>query len=225
MQEYAIIVAGGKGLRFGGDVPKQFMVLKNLPVLMHAIKAFFHYSSSCKIIVCLPQEHINIWNDLCKTYSFTIPHQVTIGGETRFDSVKNGLDSIKEKDGLVAVHDGVRPLIIPEFIAIGFKKAAEFNSAIPCIALVDSIRKKENGSSQAVDRSLFRAIQTPQCFNLNLLKQAYQQTKNSLFTDDASVYENMGYQVHLIEGDKKNIKITTAEDLAIVETLMSIKNK
>ncbi len=220
MTEYAIIVAGGKGLRFGSDLPKQFIMLKNRPVLMHAIKAFNDYNADCKVLVCLPQDHISFWNTLCKEHQFDIAHKLVFGGETRFHSVKNGLDAINESDGLVAIHDGVRPLIRPTLISTLFQEAEKYNAAVPCITLADSIRKIERNHSIAVDRSLYRAIQTPQCFNLRLLKQAYQKPYSNLFTDDASVFEMLGHNIHLVEGDKRNIKITTVEDLKIAETFI-----
>lgn len=219
MSKYALVVAGGKGQRFGSNVPKQFLTLNKLPVLMYSINAFYKYDHKCIIIVCLPKEHIELWQILCKKYHFNIPHKIVTGGETRFHSVKNGLHAISENEGFVAIHDGVRPLVSIDLISKLYEEATKYNSAVPCISLVDSIRKIENKKSFAVDRSLFKAIQTPQCFNLSMLKQAYQQKYNHSFTDDAAVFENMGSEIHLVEGETKNIKITTAEDLAIAEVL------
>ena len=222
MKQHVIIVAGGKGLRFGAGLPKQFMLLKGMPVLMYSIKAFFNDCSTCNIIVCLPDEHLTLWKDLCKKHEFKIAHKLIVGGETRFQSVKNGLDAIADSEGLVAIHDGVRPLISTSLISKLFREAHPHHSAVPIIDVTDSIRKVDKIDSIQADRSQFKAVQTPQCFNLKKLKQAYQQNHNTFFTDDASVFESMGNKIHLVEGDKKNIKITTSEDLAIAEALISL---
>jgi 2-C-methyl-D-erythritol 4-phosphate cytidylyltransferase len=219
MQKFAIIVAGGQGLRFGGNIPKQFLIFKELPLLMHSINAFNSYDSQCKILVCLPDEHLIFWKNLCVKYNFHIKHKIIAGGETRFHSVKNGLEAIASSEGLVAIHDGVRPLISVELISNLFKMAAENDSAIPCIPLIDSIRKIDNEGSSVIDRTTLRAIQTPQCFHLEKFKKAYQQTYKNEFTDDASVFESAGNKIHLAEGEKKNIKITTKDDLLIAECL------
>ena len=220
-----IIVAGGSGSRFGSAVPKQFLELAGKPVLMLTIDAFEQAlaQKSHEITVVLPQAQINYWQQLCKSYGFATAHKVVAGGNTRFESVKNGLGSFGSfaADDLVAVHDGVRPLVTPRVIADTFALAAEKGSAIPVVRVVDSVRLLgDDGKSEAMDRSKLRAVQTPQTFNAQMLSAAYDVDYDPLFTDDASVFERAGHEVWLCDGDERNLKITHKLDLTIAEKLL-----
>ena len=222
-QEYAIIVAGGKGTRMNSATPKQFMLLNGTPILMHTINAFFEYSAQIRIILVLPSNDIRTWNDLCNKYDFSKPLQITSGGASRFESVKNGLDQIGENTGLVAIHDGVRPLVSPDIIAASFRLAAVHQSAIAAVRLKESIRMTDQDTTKAVDRANYRLIQTPQTFAVPLIKQAYKIKEEASLTDDASVAERAGYKISLFEGSYENIKVTTPEDIAVAEALMAYK--
>ncbi|MCF0053629.1 2-C-methyl-D-erythritol 4-phosphate cytidylyltransferase [Dyadobacter chenwenxiniae] len=218
MQEYAIIVAGGSGNRMKSEVPKQFLKINGLPILMHTINAFRNYSESLKIVLVLPNSQINYWKQLCADHLFSITYTLVAGGDSRFASVKNGLKSIQGNDGLAAVHDGVRPVISKEIIAASFAKAADQGSAVTSVPLKDSIRKVEaNGENAAMNRSAFQLIQTPQTFRLDWMQKAFEMGYNDQFTDCASVLEAAGYPIHLISGSYENIKITTPEDLRWAE--------
>ena len=218
-RQYAVIVAGGKGTRIKSAVPKQFLELAGLPVLMHTINAFVRYSEKISIILVLPRHDFATWESLCKRYSFNKPLLLQQGGDSRFQSVKNGLAKI-EDDGLVAIHDGVRPLVDPEIIASSFRIAAEKKSAVAAVALKESIRLVTGETTRAEDRSRFRLIQTPQTFDVTLIKDAYRQPEETTLTDDASVAERAGHVITLFDGSYENIKITTEEDLAIAEALL-----
>lgn len=217
--EYALIVAGGKGSRIKSDVPKQFLKLNGLPVLMHTIEAFYRYSESINIIVVLPERDFNTWGSLCVEFNFNKPVILQKGGDSRFQSVKLGLEKIPE-DGLVAIHDGVRPLVTEEIIGASFRLAAVHQSAIAAVHLKESIRMVNRHKTSAMDRSLFRIVQTPQTFQVALIKKAYEQKEDVSLTDDASVAERAGLTISLFEGSYENIKITTGEDLIIAEALM-----
>ncbi|MDN5200762.1 2-C-methyl-D-erythritol 4-phosphate cytidylyltransferase [Fulvivirgaceae bacterium BMA10] len=223
-KEYAIIVAGGSGTRMNSQIPKQFLVLADLPVLMHTINAFDTYSENLPIILVLPKKDIPVWEKLCIEYNFTRPLKIVAGGASRFQSVKNGLSHIEDK-GLVAIHDGVRPIVSKDIIANSFKVAAARQSAVAAVKLKESIRVQENGShTKALDRSRFHLIQTPQTFDIALLKEAYQVTEQPVFTDDASVVEYAGHKITLFEGSYKNLKITTPEDLLVAEVFLKNQN-
>lgn len=214
-----IIVAGGKGVRMGSDFPKQFIAIKKKPILMRTIESFYVFDKSIRIIVVLPNSYRQHWTKLCKSYGFSLNHEIVDGGDTRFESVKNGLDKIEE--GLVAVHDAVRPFASQNLIENCFKQAAVYEAVIPVIEVTDSLREVfENGKNKIVDRNSIRMVQTPQVFNINLLKEAYEQPFNELFTDDASVVEFLGHSIRLIEGERKNIKITTPFDLDLAEVIL-----
>lgn len=217
MDKSVIIVAGGKGMRMGRETPKQFLEVKGKPVLMRTIDAFALYDSSLKIIVVLPEDQREYWNKLCERHTFARPHTVVAGGITRFHSVKNGLRHVAQ--GLVAVHDGVRPFVASDVIGRCFEVAELFGAAVPVIPLVDTIRHREGGVSHTVNRDDFCLVQTPQTFDTSLLKEAYGQEYNPHFTDDASVVESLGKQVALVEGSRKNIKLTTPFDLRLAEIL------
>jgi 2-C-methyl-D-erythritol 4-phosphate cytidylyltransferase len=220
VKEYAIIVAGGKGSRMNMEMPKQFLDLAGKPVLMHTIEAFFNYSPDISIILVLPSDQIDYWTSLCKERGFNIPFQIQCGGNTRFQSVKSGLNLIND-DGLVAVHDGVRPMVTGEMIASSFNIASIHGTAVAAVQLKESIRTIDKDGTYAVDRSKFRVIQTPQTFKVSLLKEAYKLEENESMTDDASVAELAGHKISLFEGSYFNIKITTPEDLWVAEKLIT----
>lgn len=221
MTRYAIIVAGGSGSRFGSEVPKQFLPLCGKPVLMHTIDKFAMTGAS--IILVLPQAHHELWSALCKKYNFNTPHTIATGGTSRFESVNNGLKMLTlHKGDVVAVHDGVRPLVSTELIERTYCTALEKGSAIPAIMPNDSIRMVDNdGGSHQLLRSNLRAVQTPQSFEASLLMGAYDVEFSPLFTDDASVVESAGHSVTLVEGQSSNIKITHPIDLIVAERLMN----
>jgi 2-C-methyl-D-erythritol 4-phosphate cytidylyltransferase len=219
LKRYALIVAGGSGTRMNGPVPKQFMLLAGKPVLMHTLKRFATFDPTIEIILVLPSAQFDYWKELCNQYGFQVPHWLVAGGDVRFESVKNGLSQIIG-DGLVAIHDGVRPLVSHETIDKCFICAADKGNAIPVLPVVESIRKVEGKMNSQVDREKFVAIQTPQVFRVSEIKQAYEQDFNSNFTDDATVLERLGNQINLVEGNRENIKITHASDLIIAEALL-----
>jgi 2-C-methyl-D-erythritol 4-phosphate cytidylyltransferase len=212
----ALIVAGGKGERMNAKIPKQFLEIQGKPILMHTIETFNRFDKNIQIILVLPKLHIEIWNSLCKKHAFTIPHQISQGGITRFHSVKSGLEMVNTPS-LVAVHDGVRPLVSTETLTRCFDAAEKLDAVIPVIDSIDSIRKLTNDGSVSVSRSDYKLVQTPQVFDAGLLKKAYEQEFSELFTDDASVVEAFGRKIFLVEGNKENIKITTEFDLRMVE--------
>lgn len=220
MKKYVIIVAGGSGQRFGSAIPKQFNNLINKPILAHTLNVFYEYDKSINIIVAMHADYIDLWQKLIFEYKIEIPHTVVKGGETRFHSVKNALSVINEADGLVAIHDAVRPLVDKDLIQRCFETAKNKGNAVPVIGIHDSMRKINYDDSIPVDRSQYVVIQTPQVFDLLQIKNAYNQEYNSLFTDDAIVYEKYGKKIILVEGQKENIKITTKTDLIIAETFM-----
>jgi 2-C-methyl-D-erythritol 4-phosphate cytidylyltransferase len=220
--KYAIIVAGGSGQRMGSKIPKQFLTMRGRPVLMHTIEAFYNFPEKIKLILVLPGDHINTWKGLCEQYQFKIPVTLQTGGPTRFQSVLKGLNLING-GGLVAIHDGVRPLVDRELIERSFQTAQKFNSAVASIPLKNSIREILTDGSRSVDRHHYRLVQTPQTFKLELIKQAYQNARHDSFTDDASVWETAGHPVTLIDGSEKNLKITTIQDLVVAEMLMNLK--
>lgn len=220
MKKYALVVAGGKGLRMGGELPKQFLPIGDgKPVLMHTLKAFYTFDAAIQLILVLPEDHQPYWETLCKVHQFDVPHTIANGGDTRFASVKNGLAHIQEK-GLVAVHDGVRPFVAAEVIDRCYEAAAQDKAVVPVIEIVETVRQLGENGSQTVCRDDYRLVQTPQVFDSELLKEAYSQGYNPLFTDDASVVEAMGVPVSLVLGNRENIKITTPFDLKIAKALL-----
>lgn len=220
MTHTVLIVAGGKGLRMGSDLPKQFLPIGGKPVLMHTIEAFHHFDRTMKIILVLPQEQQTYWQELCAKHSFVIEHTVVDGGETRFHSVNNGL--LVFNSGLVGVHDGVRPFVSPEVIKRCYELAAIKKAVIPVIDVVETVRHITETGSETVSRNDYKLVQTPQVFDAELLKQAYAQEYTPFFTDDASVVEAMGVSVCLAEGNRENIKITTPFDLKISSALVNV---
>lgn len=214
MNKYVIIVAGGRGLRMGSELPKQFLLLGGKPVLMHTIEAFYRYDADIQIVLVLPRDHQDYWKSLCSSYHFEIPHRIVDGGETRFHSVRNGLQVIGGT-GLVGVHDGVRPFVSKEVIERCYLEAEQKQAVIPVVEVVETVRHLQGDESSTVPRNEYRLVQTPQVFSVPLLKKAYLQPYSPSFTDDASVVESFGEKVFLTEGNRENIKITTPFDLII----------
>ena len=218
-----LIVAGGRGTRMGGPQPKQFLELAGRPVLMHTLEAFDRWDASARLIVVLPEDQIDTWKRLCEAHVFGRIHRVVAGGETRFHSVRNGLGAVAS-NGLIAVHDGVRPLVAPSVIAACFAAAADGGAAVPVVPVVESVREVDaDGSSRPVDRARLRVVQTPQVFRADVLRAAYRLPYDPRFTDDASVVEASGVAVRLVPGNRENIKLTTPMDLLLAEQLMRRK--
>lgn len=222
MDNYIIIVAGGKGLRMGGDVPKQFLPIGGKPVLMHTIEAFRNALDAIQIVLVLPAEQHNYWQELCEEYNFLSPKLIAKGGETRFHSVKNGLALLPDDtDAVVGIHDGVRPFVSAETIRRCYAAAAEGKAVVPVVPVVETVRQiLPDGKSVTKPRDEYRLVQTPQTFPIVLLRQAYQQPFSEAFTDDASVVEALGREIVMIEGNRENIKITTPTDLRFAEFIV-----
>jgi 2-C-methyl-D-erythritol 4-phosphate cytidylyltransferase len=220
LKKFAIIVAGGSGQRMLSAVPKQFLLLQGKPVLYHTISAFYQADPKTEIIIVLPRDQFDYWNSLISELP-NIAHRLVEGGNSRFHSSQNAIQTINE-DGIVAIHDGVRPLIDPELITKGFRSAVEKGNAVLAVASKDSVRvlTADNIGSEHLNRESIRLIQTPQIFTLKDLKEAFKQEYAEEFTDDARVVESIGVIINLVEGSYKNIKITTPEDLLLAEVLM-----
>ena len=218
MKKHIIIVAGGKGLRMGGDIPKQFLPVCGKPVLMRTMEAFHTYDAAIHIILVLPVSQQAYWKKLCQEYQFSLSHDIANGGDTRFHSVMNGL-ALVEGNGLVGVHDGVRPFVSQEVIARCYEEAEACKAVIPVIDVVETVRHLTEEGSETVPRDRYKLVQTPQVFEVELLRRAYQQTYTDLFTDDASVVEALGEKVYLVKGNRENIKLTTPFDLKLAEML------
>lgn len=225
MADYIIIVAGGKGLRMGGEVPKQFLPVGGIPVLMRTLMRFREYSPQLNIILVLPREQQDYWLALCRQHQFNIPYQLADGGRTRFHSVQNGLALVPDDaEGVVGVHDGVRPFVSVDVISRCFEAARTQEAVIPVVPVVETLREvgsDDPDSSRTVPRDHYRLVQTPQCFSIRLLKAANQQPYSDAFTDDASVVEAYGHSITLVDGNRENIKLTTPFDLRVAETLVS----
>lgn len=236
MNRFVIIVAGGKGLRMGGELPKQFIPIEGRPVLMRTLDTFHACDSSIQIILVLPRDHQEYWRELCALYSFTVPHRIADGGATRFHSVQSGLALVDAPEALVAVHDGVRPFVSHEVISRCYAYAEAHDAVVPVIPVVETvrqlIREEEaegearhlevivNSRSVTVDRNAYRLVQTPQTFRATLLRRAYEQPYTDAFTDDASVVEALGEAVTLVDGNRENIKLTTPFDLIVAKALI-----
>ena len=218
MKKHIIIVAGGKGLRLGGDIPKQFLPVCGKPVLMRTMEAFHTYDPAIHVILVLPVSQQAYWKELCQEYQFGLSHDIANGGDTRFHSVMNGLAMV-EGNGLVGVHDGVRPFVSQEVIARCYEEAEACKAVIPVIDVVETVRHLTEEGSETVPRDRYKLVQTPQVFEVELLRRAYQQTYTDLFTDDASVVEALGEKVYLVKGNRENIKLTTPFDLKLAEML------
>lgn len=217
MTDYIIIVAGGKGLRMGSDIPKQFLPIGGKPVLMRTIERFHHFSEALQIILVLPKAQQAYWHELCEQYQFDVPYLLANGGETRFHSVQHGLALIPDDaQGVVGVHDGVRPFPAIDVIRRCYDTARTAKSVIPVTPVVETLRHITEGTKPRGD---YRLVQTPQTFDIQLLKAANRQPFSEAFTDDASVVESYGHAITMVEGNRENIKITTPFDLAIAETL------
>lgn len=228
---YAIILGGGIGSRMASPIPKQLMTLKGLPVIMHSMKAFYAHRPQTAIILVIHPDFIGQWKKMCSEYKFSIPHHVIEGGDTRFHSVLNGLHFIWQNeevseigdDPVIAIHDGVRPLISAELIEKAYLTAFAHGSAVPAVVSTDSVRLADSkGTSLAIDRSTVRLVQTPQVFRSSILQKAYGQGFDPSFTDDASVVEKSGYPIRIIEGDTRNIKVTYPIDLVIADKLIEL---
>lgn len=213
-----IITAGGIGKRMGSEIPKQFLVIGDKPIILHTIERFLKYDSSIELILVLPEEYVHIWEEICQKYLFTKEHQVALGGAERFHSIQNGL-ALATGD-LIAVHDAVRPLVDVGVIATCFEVAEKSGAAIPVFSIAESVRKIEHDNSFAVNRDDYKLVQTPQCFQASILQHAYQQHYSHLFTDDASVVEADGVKIKLVDGNRENIKITTPHDLKLAELFL-----
>jgi 2-C-methyl-D-erythritol 4-phosphate cytidylyltransferase len=219
INKYAVIVAGGSGTRMGLPVPKQYISLGGKPIVMHTIERFYAADATIQIILVLPENDIDFWAELCNKYNFNIPITLAVGGATRYDSVKSGLSYIQQ-DGLVAIHDAVRPFVTEKIIRESYQQAAIWGNAVTTVALKDSIRVVDDGLSQSTDRRMFRLVQTPQTFRCSVIQQAYKVVANDgELTDDASVAEMSGVSIHTIEGSYTNIKITTPDDLIFAEAI------
>lgn len=219
MKKYVIIVAGGKGTRMSADLPKQFLKLGDKPILMHTILRFAEYDPTMKIIVVLPQDQQDFWKELCRQYDFMVPHKIANGGDTRFQSVKNGLAFIRET-GLVGIHDGVRPFVTTEVIDRCYKTAETAGAVIPVIDILETVREVLPEGSRSVNRNLYKVVQTPQVFQNDLLLRAYNQLYREEYTDDATVVESCDIKVTLVEGNRENIKITTPLDMMLGEVIV-----
>lgn len=219
---YIVIVAGGKGMRMGADIPKQFIPIGGKPVLMHTLERFFACDGELKIILVLPHEQQAYWRQLCRDCAFNIPHTIVDGGETRFESSRKGLQAIPlDAAGLVGIHDGVRPFVSEAVIKRCFEAADESKAAIPVLPVTDTLRHVDrNGVGRNVLRSDYRIVQTPQVFDIRLLRKAFEQPYQDSFTDEASVVESLGYTVEMVEGNRENIKLTTPFDLTLAEAML-----
>jgi len=245
MKRTVIILAGGKGVRMGGDLPKQFIPLQGRPVLMHTMEIFHRLDATIDIVLVISEAYASYWDMLCKELHFYIPHRKVFGGETRFHSVRNGLLSLPAPpettsfsqafptssdapvspaspitQPLIAVHDGVRPFVSPAVISACFEKAEAYGAAIPVIPMIDTVRVIQGEGNRAFDRTRLRVVQTPQVFHANILRKAYRQPYDALFTDDASLVEASGYPIYLVEGNYENIKITTPVDIQYAKFLI-----
>ena len=218
-QKYAIITAGGAGMRMNSSLPKQFMLLQDTPLLIHSISVFLKFSPDIHIVLVLPEEYEDKWKSLCKKHHFYPPLELVYGGPTRFHSVKNGLKKVPD-DALVAIHDGVRPLVSLKTIQQCFHIASKFGNAIPAININESVRLMEGAFSKIINRESLRVIQTPQCFIASKIKAAYDVNYDPSFTDDASVLERTGERLYITDGNRANIKITNREDLVVASALM-----
>jgi len=214
-----IIVAGGRGLRMGKEIPKQFLSLGNRPVLMHTIDRFLSYDPDMSVVLVLPEDQFDYWKELCRHYRFQASYQLVAGGASRFQSVKNGLNAVGDCD-LVAIHDGVRPFVsfgtIERCCNVAMKKGA----AIPVIEVVETLRKIDHEKNEIKPREEYRLVQTPQVFQTSIIQKAYEEAEQISFTDDAAVAEAAGYEITLVEGNRENIKITSPFDLLIANALV-----
>jgi 2-C-methyl-D-erythritol 4-phosphate cytidylyltransferase len=220
LRKYALILAGGSGLRMGYPLPKQFIDLAGKPLLIHTLENFASFDTQIDIVLVLPSEHADLWQQLCIKHNCKIPHRIAFGGKERFYSVQNGLELI-QTDGIVFIHDAVRPLVSHQTLGRCFETARLTGNALPVISVSESVRFVENETSHSIDRSKIMLVQTPQTFRVSLIKEAYRQSFDAKFTDDASVLENTGHTIHLTEGNRENIKITWPSDLIWAESFLA----
>jgi len=216
MKKFALIVAGGSGSRMKYNIPKQFILINDRPVLMHTFDSFINYDSQIEYILVLPPDQLTLWKSLCDIYQFKHEYKIALGGATRFHSVKNGLDLISG-EGIVFIHDGVRPMVSKQTLQNCYETAVAKGNALPVIPVSESVRVVEGNENRAVDRAKYFLVQTPQTFQTRLIQKAFRQATSSSFTDDASVLESMGETIHLVEGNRENIKITYPEDLVFAD--------
>ncbi len=227
MNKVAVVVAGGVGTRMQSSYPKQFVEIGKKPVLYYTLYFLKQAFNDIDLIVVLPKQHIQEWKELCIKFDINISHNIVEGGTTRFHSVENGLRAINkdENNTIVAIHDGVRPFVNQDVIAKGFSTAQKYGSAIPVIPLYESVREVSNVYSKPIEREKLKIVQTPQFFQLRLIRNAYNIPYSETFTDDASVYETLGKQVVLIDGNKENIKITVPSDILYANALINERYK
>ena len=221
MKRGMIILAGGKGLRMGNQLPKQFIPLHGKPVVMYTLEVCHRWDASARLILVLPDDHQLYWEMLCRELNFTIPHRIVTGGGTRFESVQNGLPEVADCD-IIGIHDGVRPMVAPEVIEQCFLTAAQTGAVIPVVPCIDTIREKKGEQNRAVDRSKFFIVQTPQVFYRDWVLEAYKQPYRQEFTDDATVVEYFGKSITLLDGNLENIKITTPMDIIVAEKIIGL---
>ncbi len=221
MKKFAILVAGGSGSRMGTEISKQFLVVSGKPVLMHTLQVFYDYDPEIEMILVLPETQQQYWAELCLEYAFPLTHRVVNGGETRFHSVRNGLKLI-HNEGIVFIHDGVRPLVSHQTIERCYQMANKNGNAIPVLNIKESLRKRKGDQSVSVDRTLYLTVQTPQTFRTEQIHQAFEQDYDPVFTDDSSVAEKAGFPIFMVDGNRENIKITNPEDLIIAEAFLKI---
>ncbi len=220
MKKFALIVAGGSGNRMKGTIPKQFLELNDQPVLMHTFERFINYDPEIQFILVLPGRQMGFWKELCEKHQFQIKHKLVFGGKTRFQSVKNGLEMVSE-EGIVFIHDGVRPLVSKQTIQNCYDTAIINGNALPVVPVTESVRFVDYEENKQVDRSKYFLVQTPQTFQSTLIKKAYSQDLDENFTDDASVLEQYGQKIKLVDGNRENIKITWPEDLIVAQAFMT----
>ena len=220
MKRYAILVAGGTGSRMKSELPKQFLSFSGKAVLSHTIDSFYHFDNNIQIIVVLPDTSMKHWEELVRISPPPCPIILAKGGNTRSDSTRSGLNFVPD-NVIVAIHDAVRPMISRALLERCFAAAEKYGNACPGITPVDSLRKKANEQSFSVDRSEYFQVQTPQCFQSTLIKQAFEDTDDNTFTDETSLFEKAGHKIHLVDGERWNIKITFPEDLFVAEALSS----
>ncbi len=219
MEQITIIVAGGSGTRMNTVIPKQFLLLNDEPVLMRTIRTFNGFSPGMEIVVVLPADQVKYWETICRKQRFSIPHTIVEGGKTRHHSVKNAIKRIKP-GMLVAIHDGIRPLVSQALIRTCFDTAYVLGNAVPVTGLSDSIRQIEGDRNFRADRSLFRMVQTPQVFTSDILIEAFRQDYDPVFTDEATLVERAGHKIHMVKGQPENIKITTTLDMCIASAII-----
>jgi 2-C-methyl-D-erythritol 4-phosphate cytidylyltransferase len=214
---YAIVVAAGSGKRMGAPLPKQFLTIAGKPMLIHTLERLHSFDSNMHVVLVLHPDYFGFWKALTEEYRFIVPHTIVAGGQERFHSVKNAIDFIQDEHAVVGIHDAARPLVSVDTLVRCFETAEQKGNAVPVIALNDSLRVVNDVGNSAVERSLYRLVQTPQCFAMNILRAAFAKPYQPSFTDDASVVESIGHTIHLVEGNRENLKITTAEDLRWAE--------